>query len=91
MIFNLEKKWANEFKEIYTETPDWYEGDFTTFNAYYLANSLSSFNSSVTKRSTTSSYDSSGGYRSGGWSSGGGGFSGGSSGGGGGGSGGGGW
>ena len=91
MIFNLEKKWAKEFEDIYTQNPDWYEGNFNTFNAYYLTNSLSTLNSSVVKSSTPPSYSSSGGYRSGGWSSGGSGFGGGSSGGGGGGSGGGGW
>lgn len=94
MIFGLEKKWAKLFEDIYTQTPDWYEGNFSTFNAYYLATSLNSMNSTVVKSATppSSSYNSGGGYRSGGWSSGGSGFGGGgSSGGGGGGSGGGGW
>lgn len=94
MIFGLEKQWAKLFEDIYTQTPDWYEGNFTTFNAFYLANSLNAMNSTVVKSATppSSSYSSGGGYRSGGWSSGGSGFGGGgSSGGGGGGSGGGGW
>jgi uncharacterized membrane protein YgcG len=94
MIFNLEKKWANEFKDLYKVPPEWYEGDMSTFNTAYLVNSLSSFNRSVVSSSTpsNSSYSSGGGFRSGGWSSGGSGFGGGgSSGGGGGGSGGGGW
>lgn len=92
MIFGLEKKWAKEFEDIYTTNPDWYDGNFTTFNSYYLLNSLSSFNRSVNSRSTPPSNYSNGSYRSGGWSSGGSGFGGGgSSGGGGGGSGGGGW
>lgn len=90
MIFNLEKKWAEEFKDIYTQTPEWYEGDFTTFNTVYLSNSISSFSRDVTKTAVPP-YSSSGGYRSSGWSSGSSGFGGGSSGGGGGGSGGGGW
>jgi len=94
MIFGLEKKWAAQFEDIYTTPPQWYQGDFTTFNTAYFVNSLGSFNSNVgTKVSPpSSSYSSSGGYRSSGWSSGGSGFGGGgSSGGGGGGSGGGGW
>lgn len=92
MIFGLEKKWAKEFEDIYTQNPDWYEGNFNTFNAWYLANSLSSLNNTVVHSATPSSnYSSGGGYRSGGWSSGGSGFGGGSVGGGGGGSGGGGW
>ncbi len=92
MIFGLEKKWANEFKDIYIQNPDWYEGDFTTFNSFYLVNSLGSFNNSMVGKSSPPSSYSSGSFRSGGWSSGGSGFGGGgSSGGGGGGSGGGGW
>jgi len=92
MIFNLEKEWIKEFEDIYTTTPDWYEGDFRTFNTTYFTTSLTSFSEDVAKTSTPPSYSSSGGYRSSGWSSGGSGFGGGgSSGGGGGGSGGGGW
>lgn len=92
MIFGLERKWAKQFEDIYTTPPDWYEGNFTTFNTIYFANALSSFNKGVATKASTQNYSSSGGYRSGGWSSGGSGFGGGgSSGGGGGGSGGGGW
>jgi len=94
MIFGLEKQWAKLFEDIYTQTPDWYEGNFTTFNAFYLATSLNTMNANVVKSATppSSNYNSDGGYSSGGWSSGGSGFGGGgSSGGGGGGSGGGGW
>lgn len=92
MIFGLEKKWADEFKDIYNEPPSWYEGNFNTFNAYYLANSLGHMNSTVVSKSNPpANYGSSSGYRSSGWSSGSSGFSGGFSGGGGGGSGGGSW
>ena len=92
IIFGLEKKWAKQFEDIYTTPPDWYEGNFTTFNTIYFANSLNSFNRGVSTQASPTSYSSSGGYRSGGWSSGGSGFGGGGSvGGGGGGSGGGGW
>jgi hypothetical protein len=41
VIFGLEKKWANEFKDIYKEPPSWYEGDVSAFNAYILASSIS--------------------------------------------------
>jgi uncharacterized membrane protein YgcG len=91
IIFGLEKKWANEFKDLYKDTqPDWYRGDFSAFDAYMISRSISALNSSV-KSATTKAYGSNSGYRSSGWSSGGSGFSGGSSGGGGGGSGGGSW
>jgi uncharacterized membrane protein YgcG len=92
MIFGLEKKWAKEFKDLYQETqPDWYRGDFTSFDAYMISRSISTLNSGV-KTATSKAYGSSSGYRSSGWSSGSSGFGGGgSSGGGGGGSGGGSW
>ncbi|MBX4201827.1 DUF2207 domain-containing protein [Candidatus Saccharibacteria bacterium] len=79
MLFNLEKQWSKQFENVYLEPPDWYSGNWTTFNTAYLASSLSSFNSAsaVTYTSPSSSGSS--------------GFSGGSSGGGGGGGGGGGW
>jgi len=86
MIFGLEKKWAKEFENIYTEPPSWYSGyNVNNFNAFYLASALSSFNNSM--RATTyaspqseGSHVSSGGSGfSGGFS--GGGFGGGSSGG----------
>ena len=93
MIFGLEKQWAEQFKDLYKTPPEWYEGDISTFNTVYLANSLSSFNRKLVSSATPrGGYSSSGGFRSGGWSSGSSGFGGGgSSGGGGGGSGGGGW
>jgi uncharacterized membrane protein len=93
MIFGLEKQWAKQFEDIYTQPPTWYEGNINTFNTAYFVNSINSFNRDIVSKSAppSSNYSSSGGYRSGGWSSGGSGFSGGSSGGGGGGSGGGGW
>jgi uncharacterized membrane protein len=89
MVFGVEKQWAANFKDIYTQPPDWYEGrtPWTTFNTINLARSLSSMNTSV-NRVMASSPRSSGGWSGGGWS-GGGGFSGGFSGGGGGGGGGG--
>jgi uncharacterized membrane protein YgcG len=91
MLFGLEKKWAEEFKDLYKEThPDWYRGDFTAFDAYMITRTVNTLNRGV-KTATTKAYGSSSGYRSSGWSSGGSGFSGGSSGGGGGGSGGGSW
>ncbi|MGI5897598.1 MAG: DUF2207 domain-containing protein [Candidatus Dojkabacteria bacterium] len=82
IIFGLEKKWIKEFEDIYQQ-PDWYQGDFDTFNTYMLTNSISNLNSNI--GSSVNAYSSSDG---GSWGSG---FSGGSSGGGGGGGGGGSW
>lgn len=79
ILFGLEKDWAKEFQDIYTQPPDWYHGNWTSFNTAYLASSLSSLNGVSTAAFTAPS------------SSGSSGFGGGSSGGGGGGGGGGGW
>ncbi|MBI5906855.1 DUF2207 domain-containing protein [Candidatus Saccharibacteria bacterium] len=79
MLFGLEKDWAKQFKDLYTQPPDWYNGNWTTFNTVYLASSLSGFGSySSTVFSSPSSSSGNG-------------FSGGGAGGGGGGGGGGGW
>ncbi|MBN1915850.1 DUF2207 domain-containing protein [Candidatus Dojkabacteria bacterium] len=89
IIFGIEKEWAKKFKDIYKKMPEWYEsrsGRLDTFNAIYLANSLSSFRTSA--GTTFTSSPSSGGSFGGGFS-GGGGFGGGFGGGGGGGGGGG--
>lgn len=80
IIFGLEKKWASEFKDIYKEPPDWYQGNMNTFNSYYLANSISNIGRSVKFKSTAP--NSAGGFTSSHGGSGGSGFSGGSSGGG---------
>ena len=81
IIFGLEKKWMNEFKDLYTTPPDWYTGDMSTFNSMVLLNSVSKISSTIATPVSTG----------GDFSSGGSGFSGGSSGGGGGGGGGGSW
>ena len=83
MVFGVEKEWAKQFEGIYNTPPSWYEGDFTTFSALYLAISLSS----LSQAASTAIYSRPGGGAGGGHSGfGGGGFSGGGFGGGGGGS-----
>ncbi len=83
MVFGVEREWAEQFKDIYNEQPNWYEGTNTqTFNSVMLADSLNSFSSATA--SNVTSFPSSA-------SSGGSGFSGGGSGGGFGGGGGGSW
>jgi uncharacterized membrane protein YgcG len=82
MIFDIEKQWAEKFKDLYNNTPEWYEGDLSTFNTIYLANSISNFSDSITTQSLGASVNTSGS----GWSGSGGSFGGFSGGGGGGGS-----
>ncbi|MBN2100572.1 DUF2207 domain-containing protein [Candidatus Dojkabacteria bacterium] len=88
MVFGVENEWAMNFKDIYDEPPEWYEGYGSgSFSPTLFTQSITRMNRSVSgvMASTPSSSGSSSG---GGWS-GGGGFSGGFSGGGGGGGGGG--
>ncbi|HEV7454237.1 MAG TPA: DUF2207 domain-containing protein [Candidatus Saccharimonadales bacterium] len=80
MVLGVEKDWAKQFEEIYKTAPDWYSGNWTTFNAVYLASSISD-NLSASVNTAFGAPSNSGGS----------GFSGGSAGGGGGGGGGGGW
>ena len=95
VVFGVEKQWAKNFKDIYTQPPEWYEGQtaWDAFNTVYLARSLASMNSSFGSVMASTPQSSGGSWGSSGWSgggwSGGGGFSGGFSGGGGGGGGGG--
>jgi len=79
IVLGVENEWAKKFESIYTTPPDWYAGNWATFNAVYFTSSL---NSSVSAMGTNFSPPSSSGSS---------GSSGGSSGGGGGGGGGGGW
>lgn len=73
MLFGIEKDWAKQFKDLYTSPPDWYGGNFATFNAVYLASSLSSFSSVSSASFTAPSSSSSSGFGGGGFSGGGGG------------------
>jgi uncharacterized membrane protein len=75
MVLGVAKQWAGKFADIYTSPPDWYvSSPGTTFSTLYLADSLSSMQTSVGSTLASSPSSSSGG--------GGGGFGGGSAGGG---------
>jgi uncharacterized membrane protein YgcG len=81
MVLGLEKKWATEFKDIYTVTPTWYTGsNIGTFSTLAFVSSMKSMESSTDKAivssvesSSSHSWSSSSGGSSGGGSSGGGG------------------
>src|SRR5208283_118956 len=82
MALGVEKNWSNAFKDIYTQPPQWYQGNFGAgFYPYMFVSSLNSM-SSVASTAMASAPRSSGGS---GFGGGGGGFSGGGFGGGGGG------
>ena len=81
MIFGIEKKWGERFKDICKTPPDWFIGSTNAWSTIYMVNALTMFNASTVSALTSipSSSGRSGtgwGSRGGGWS-GGGGFSGG--------------
>jgi len=82
MVLGVEKQWADQFKEIYTQPPDWYEGDGRAFSTAYFVSSLSGMNNSAMAAMATrpgggagsgSSGFSGGGFSGGGFGGGGGG------------------
>ncbi len=79
IVLGVENEWAKKFEGIFVDPPDWYSGNWSTFNAVYFASSVGD---SVAAMGTTFAPPSNSGSS---------GFSGGFSGGGGGGGGGGGW
>jgi len=89
MVLGLGDKWADAFKDIYKNPPNWFaSNDMSSFNTYYLVSRLNSFSTHAQTAFASSPRSSGGGSSA--WS-GGSGFSGGFSGGGFGGGGGGGW
>jgi uncharacterized membrane protein len=75
MAFSVEEKWANAFRDIYTEPPQWYSGGTGPFNVHGFSQSISSMSSAAASSmsSSPSSSGSGGGGSSGGGSGGGGG------------------
>lgn len=79
VLFGVTSKWAKAFEDISIKQPDWYEGNWRTFNTVIFASSLSGFNSSWqtssrgSAASGTSGFSSGGGFSGGGFGGGGGG------------------
>ncbi|MBP9813373.1 DUF2207 domain-containing protein [Candidatus Nomurabacteria bacterium] len=74
IIFGLEKDWANSFEGIYSEPPDWYQGNWSAFNTGVLLGSVSAFSSASTASfAAPSSSGGASGFSGGGFSGGGGG------------------
>jgi uncharacterized membrane protein len=42
IVLGVEEQWARQFADIYKTAPDWYAGNWTTFNSLYLVNGISS-------------------------------------------------
>ncbi len=86
MVFNLEKKWAKEFENIYTTPPSWYVGSAGAFSSVAFIHNIDSVSSTTTQAiaasvpsSSRSSWGGSSGSSGGGSSGGGGGGGGGGS------------
>ncbi len=78
MVLGVEKQWAGKFDSLYKSPPYWYSGNWTAFNASYLALSLSdgigsTVNSAFTAPSSSGSSGFGGGFSGGGGGGGGGG------------------
>jgi uncharacterized membrane protein len=77
MVLKVEQQWAGQFKDIYTKPPDWYSGNWTTFNVVAFSSRMSSFsataNSSLTVAPSKGGSGFSGGSSGGGFGGGGGG------------------
>ena len=80
MVLKVARQWAGKFADIYTSPPEWFIGSpGTTFSTLYLANSLSSMQTSVGSTLASSPSSSGGGGGGFGGGGGGGGFGGGGS------------
>lgn len=76
MALGVEKEWAKQFEDIYTESPNWYVGvPGHSFNTTLFAGNLSAFNTAVSSNLAPSSSGGGGGGSSGGGFGGGGGGS----------------
>lgn len=75
VVFSIEKQWAAEFKDIYTQPPDWYTGNnINAFSAGYITGALTgSMNTAMSTAFSSPGSSSSSGFSSGGGFSGGGG------------------
>ncbi len=78
MVLGVEKQWATQFQNLYVSPPGWYSGNFQTFNAAYMVDSLNNgvggaVNTAFSAPSSSGSSGSGGGSSGGGGGGGGGG------------------
>lgn len=73
IVLGAEKDWAKQFEGIYTEPPDWYGGNWSTFNMVYFSSSLSDGVNAMSSNFSPPSSSGSSGAGGGGFSGGGGG------------------
>jgi len=74
MVLGVEKQWAKQFESIYLAAPDWYHGNWATFNVLYMTNALNnSLNTQISSTFSAPSNASGSGFGGGGAGGGGGG------------------
>jgi uncharacterized membrane protein YgcG len=74
IVLGVEQDWARQFEGLYLQPPDWYAGNWTSFNAgIFVANISGGMQSSVDAAFASPSSSSSSGFGGGGFSGGGGG------------------
>lgn len=79
IVLGVEDSWAQQFADIYTQAPDWYSGNWSTFNAMALSHSLGGAVGAMNTSFSPPSSSSGSGFGGGGFSGGGGGGGGGGS------------
>jgi uncharacterized membrane protein len=78
IALGVEKQWADQFKDMYIENPEWYQGNYSkAIIASQLVNDFSGFNTQVNNTLSTASHNKTGssgsGFSGGGFGGGGGG------------------
>jgi len=71
ILYGIEKDWVKQFAPLYQQTPDWYVGNWSTFNAVVFASSFDNFSAASTTSFSPPSSSSSSGFSGGGFSGGG--------------------
>jgi len=72
VLFGITGKWAKAFEGMDIDHPDWYQGNWNTFNTVIFVNSLNSFSTGFVSTTSTSASTGGSGFSSGGGFSGGG-------------------
>jgi hypothetical protein len=68
IVFGIDQEWAKEFAPLYADhAPDWYVGNWATFNAVVFVASLQSFTAASTSTFAPSTNASASGFGGGGW------------------------
>lgn len=73
VLFGIEQQWAKQFAGLYREAPDWYGGNWATFNAAIFASSFHNFTVASASTFAPPNSSASSGFSGGGSSGGGGG------------------